>query len=111
MTTPWLFLLTAGALEIVATTLFRYTDGMTRVGPTAAFFAVSIASFYLLNRSISGEGAIPLGTAYAVWTGIGAAGTAIVGLAFHGEPATVLRLAFLFLLVASIMGLKLVSGS
>lgn len=111
MTTPWIFLLTAGALEIVATTLFRYTDGMTRIGPTSAFFAVGLLSFYLLNRSISGEGAIPLGTAYAVWTGVGAAGTALIGLAFHDEPATALRLTFLALLIVSIMGLKLAGSS
>jgi len=85
----WFYLLIAGGLEVVATTVFRYTDGMSRIAPTVAFFAIGIASFYFLNRSLAG---IPLGTAYAVWTGIGAAGTAIVGVWLYGEPATTWRL-------------------
>ncbi len=104
MSTAWTFLLVAGACEIVATTLFRYTEGFTRLWPSVAFFVVGLFSFYLLNRSLS---AIPLGTAYAVWTGIGAAGTVIVGIAFYSEPVTVLRLACLSLLVGGIVGLKL----
>ncbi|MEL7047891.1 MAG: multidrug efflux SMR transporter [Pseudomonadota bacterium] len=111
MTAQWIFLLSAGALEIIATTIFRYTEGLTRVGPTIGFCVIGLASFYLLNRSINGEAAIPLGTAYAVWTGIGAAGTAIVGLMFYEEPSTALRVAFLALLIGSIIGLKLVSSS
>ncbi len=107
MTFHWTCLLTAGAFEIVATTLFRYTDGLTRLWPTTWFALAGIVSFYLLSRAITGPGAIPLGTAYAVWTGIGAAGTALIGLMFYDEPATTLRLVFLFLLIASIIGLKL----
>ncbi len=103
----WIYLMTAGGLEIIATTLFRYTDGLTRVAPTVSFFAVGIMSFYFLQRSISD---IPLGTAYAVWTGIGAAGTALIGLAFYGEPFTTLRLVFLTLLIGCIIGLKFVSA-
>jgi quaternary ammonium compound-resistance protein SugE len=103
----WVFLLTAGALEVAATTVFRYTDGLSRVVPTALFFAIGITSFYCLNRSLAG---VPLGTAYAIWTGIGAAGTAILGIAVFGEPATVLRIALLIGLVACIVGLKFVSA-
>ncbi|MDX2259611.1 MAG: multidrug efflux SMR transporter [Hyphomicrobiaceae bacterium] len=109
MTTSWIYLFVAGGLEIAATTLFRYTDGLSKLMPTIAFFAVGIASFYFLSKSIIGDGAIPLGTAYAVWTGIGAAGTALIGLGLYGEPAGALRVALLFLLIASIVGLKLVS--
>jgi quaternary ammonium compound-resistance protein SugE len=102
----WFYLLLAGSLEIVATTLFRYTDGLSRIVPTASFFIVGIASFYFLNRSLSG---IPLGTAYAVWTGIGAAGTAIIGMAAYGEASTALRILFLAGLVVCIVGLKFVA--
>lgn len=103
----WIYLLTAGALEITCTTVFRYTDGMTRLVPTISFFALGFVSFYFLNRSLSG---IPLGTAYAVWTGIGAAGTALIGILFYQEPATAMRIAFLTILVSSIIGLKFVSA-
>lgn len=106
----WLFLMAAGACEIIATTLFRYTDGMTRLWPTTGFIAVGLVSLYLLQRSISGIDGIPLGTAYAVWTGIGAAGTVLIGVAFYNEPASVLRLALLAVLVSSIIGLKFASA-
>jgi quaternary ammonium compound-resistance protein SugE len=102
----WVYLFTAGALEVVATTVFRYTDGLSRIAPTVFFFAIGIASFYCLNRSLSG---IPLGTAYAVWTGIGAAGTAVLGILAYGEGATLVRVAFLVGLVACIVGLKFVA--
>lgn len=108
-TTSWVFLFVAGLFEVIATTLFRYTDGLTRIAPTAAFLLVGLASFYCLSRSIIGEQAIPLGTAYAIWTGIGAAGTALIGVMFYDEPATTMRLVFLTLLVGGIVGLKLVS--
>ena len=100
----WTYLLIAGMCEIVATTLFRYTDGFTRLVPTVAFFTIGLFSFYLLNKSLAG---IPLGTAYAVWTGIGAAGTAIIGIAFYGEATNVLRVVCLGMLIAGIVGLKL----
>lgn len=103
----WVYLMAAGLCEIAATTLFRYTDGLTRAWPTAAFFAVGFISLYLLQKSIA---SIPLGTAYAIWTGIGAAGTVALGIFIFHEPATTLRLVFLTLLIGSIMGLKFVSG-
>lgn len=104
----WVFLLAAGICEIGCTTIFRYTEGLTRPVQTVSFFALGIFSFYLLYKSLA---AIPLGTAYAIWTGIGAAGTALVGLAFYNEPATTARLVFLTLLIGSIMGLKFVTPS
>ena len=108
LTQSWLLLFVAGALEVATTTVFRYTGGLTRVVPTAAFFVLGIASFYFLYRSLA---AILLGTAYAVWTGIGAAGTALIGIYVYAEPATTARLVLLFILIGSIMGLKLVSNS
>ncbi len=105
----WAYLLIAGLFEIVATTLFRYTEGLTRVGPTLAFFAVGVVSFYCLSKAIIGDNAIPLGTAYAIWTGIGAAGTALIGLTLYGEPASGLRVLLLMVLIGSIVGLKLVA--
>ena len=100
----WTYLLMAGACEIVATTVFRYAEGFTRLGPSVASIAIGLLSFYLLNRSLSG---VPLGTAYAVWTGIGAAGTALIGIAFYAEPASALRIGCLMMLIGAIMGLKL----
>ncbi len=102
----WIHLILAGLLEIGFTTALRYVDGFTRPWPTLLFAAITAASFYFLQRSLEG---IPLGTAYAVWTGIGAAGTALVGILVFGEVAATSRLVFLTLLIGSIVGLKLVS--
>lgn len=107
LTISWILLLIAGALEVATTTVFRYTDGLTRALPTATFFALGVASFYFLYRSLA---VIPLGTAYAVWTGIGAAGTALIGIYFYAEPATTARLVLLSILIGSIIGLKLISA-
>jgi quaternary ammonium compound-resistance protein SugE len=102
----WVYLLIAGGLEVVATTVFRYTDGLSRIAPTVSFFALGLASFYFLNRSLEG---IPLGTAYAVWTGIGAAGTAVLGMVAFNEQATLVQVALIAGLIACIAGLKFVS--
>ena len=67
----WIYLLTAGMLEITCTTVYRLTEGLTRAVPTVSFFALGFLSFYFLNKSLA---SIPIGTSYAVWTGIGAAG-------------------------------------
>jgi len=105
----WIYLLTAGALEVAATTAFRFSGGLSpsRLGFTLTFFILAGASLYCLNRSLEG---VPLGTAYAVWTGIGAAGTAMLGVWAFGETANPMRLALLFGLVACIVGLKFVSA-
>jgi quaternary ammonium compound-resistance protein SugE len=104
----WIYLLTAGALEVAATTVFRFSGGLSpsRMGFTLAFFMLAGASLYCHNRSLEG---VPLGTAYAVWTGIGAAGTAVLGVWAFGEVATPQRLVLLFALVGCIVGLKFVS--
>ena len=80
--------------------------GSFRIAPTVSFFALGLASFYFLNRSLEG---IPLGTAYAVWTGIGAAGTAVLGMVAFNEQATLLQIALIGGLIACIAGLKFVS--
>lgn len=103
----WLYLIVAGGFEVAATTIYRYSDGLTRAWPVLLLIVSGVLSLYFLHRAIAG--AIPVGTAYAVWTGVGAAGTAILGIALYGEPASAARLGFLALLVVSIVGLKLVS--
>lgn len=102
----WYFLFLAGALEVAFTTSLKYADGFTRVTPSLIFVVTYAASAWFLAKSIQ---TIPLGTAYAIWTGIGAIGTVIVGIAIFGESATVLRLFFLSIIIAGILGLKLVS--
>src|SRR5688572_19643121 len=98
----WLLLVIAGGFEVGFTTSMKYANGFTRLWPTLSFVVCVIVSFVLLERASQ---SIQLGTAYAVWTGIGAAGTVIVGSVLFGEPLTVVRLIFLSALVGSIIGL------
>jgi quaternary ammonium compound-resistance protein SugE len=100
----WLYLGLAGVFEVGFTTCLKLSDGLRRVGFTLGFVAAAALSFWLLTLSLA---TIPLGTAYAVWTGIGAFGTAIVGMMFFREPVTVGRIGFLCVLIAAIVGLKL----
>jgi quaternary ammonium compound-resistance protein SugE len=102
----WIYLLLAGVFEVAFTTALRYIDQTWPWRPLALFVLSAACSFYFLSLSLR---TLPLGTAYAVWTGIGAAGTVLVGLLFYDEPADALRLAFLTLLIAAIVGLKVVS--
>jgi len=102
----WIFLLIAGVLEIGFASTLKLTQGFTKPFPTAIFIFFAIFSFYFLNKAAQ---TIPVGTAYAIWTGIGAFGTIVVGILFYSEPASFLRLFFLMTLIASIIGLKLVS--
>ena len=99
----WIYLLLAGCFEVGFTTFMKLSDGFSKWPHTAAFVVCSIASFGLLNKAVS---VIPLGTAYAVWTGMGAAGTAFVGILFFKDPADSWRLVFLSTLIGSIVGLK-----
>lgn len=109
----WIYLFLAGACEVAATTVYRFSDGLTRVWPTATLIGLGILSLYWLHRAVSfpAPEAVPIGTAYAVWTGVGAAGTVLIGIAAFGEPTNLLRLFFLTLLIGSIIGLKVVSGN
>ncbi|MGE3805882.1 MAG: multidrug efflux SMR transporter [Gemmataceae bacterium] len=102
----WVYLLIAGCFEVSFTSMLKLSDNFTRLWPSLLFLIFSIASFGFLNLAVR---TIPIGTAYAVWTGIGAFGTATMGIVYFKEPATPGRLAFLAILVAAIIGLKLVS--
>ncbi|HTN84880.1 quaternary ammonium compound efflux SMR transporter SugE [Sorangium sp. So ce1182] len=102
----WLTLLLAGLLEVCWAIGLKYTEGFTRPLPTVFTIAAIVASLYLLE---SASRTLPIGTAYAVWVGIGASGAAIAGIFLFGEPATPARLGFLGLLVVAILGLKLSS--
>jgi len=103
----WVFLGLAGALEVSFTTALKYAEGFTKLWPSVIFVLAYGGSAWFLAQAVK---TIPLGTAYAIWTGIGAVGTAIVGIALFGEPATALRLLFLAVIVGGIVGLKLVSA-
>lgn len=102
----WVFLLLAGLFEIGFTTALRYIDWTPRPVPLLVFIVFAAASFSCL---VAATKTIPLGTAYAIWTGIGAAGTVVVGILWYGEPTTAMRIAFLAALIGCIVGLKLVS--
>lgn len=104
---PWLYLIIAGLLEIGWAIGLKYSAGFTRLLPSALTFAAMIASFYFLGRAAKD---LPIGTAYAVWTGIGVAGTAILGMVLLGETASPSRIACLVLVLAGIAGLKLTSA-
>ena len=102
----WIILFIAGLFEIGWAVGLKYTEGFTRPVPTALTAISLLMSMGLLGWAVK---TLPLGTAYAVWTGIGAVGTAIVGILVFKEPATAARLACLSLIVAGILGLKLFS--
>ena len=102
----WILLVAAGLFEIGWAVGLKYTDGFTRPLPTIATVASMIVSLGLLGLALR---SLPLGTAYAVWTGVGTVGTALLGILLLGEPAQALRLACIGLIVAGIVGLKLVS--
>ncbi len=103
----WLLLFLAGLLEVVWAIGLKYTEGFTRPWPTAITLVAMAASVGLLGLAMRG---LPVGTAYAVWVGVGAVGTAILGIYLFNEPATPGRLISLGLIVAGIVGLKLASG-
>src|SRR3954471_21098260 len=100
----WIILAAAGLLEIGFAIALGQSDGFSRPLPIAVFLACGAASFALLSIALK---TIPLGTAYVVWTGIGAAGTAIVGILFLGETAGLLRVALIALIVVAVGGLQL----
>lgn len=100
----WLLLLAAGIFEIVWAVSQKYSDGFTRPLPTAITLVAATISFFLLGLAMKH---IHLGTAYAIWTGIGIIGTALLGVWLFAEPATLTRLFFLGLILVGIVGLKL----
>lgn len=101
---PWTMLVVAGLLEVVWAVGLKFTEGFTRPWPSAGTLAAMLASFYLLSRALQ---TLPVGTGYAVWTGIGAAGTAVVGMLVLGEAASPIRIVCLGLVLAGIAGLKM----
>lgn len=102
----WTWLVLAGLLEIVWATGLKYTEGFTRLWPSVITGAAMLASIYFLALAVR---TIPIGTGYAVWTGIGAVGVAILGMILFNEPRDLLRIGSILLIVAGIVGLKLVS--
>jgi quaternary ammonium compound-resistance protein SugE len=100
----WVILFVAGLLEIGWALGLKYTDGFTRLWPTVATAIALIASMTLLGLAVR---TLPLGTAYAVWTGIGTVGTAMFGMLLLGEPVALIRLLCIGLIVTGIIGLKL----
>jgi quaternary ammonium compound-resistance protein SugE len=102
----WLILCIAGIFEIGFTTCLKLSNNFSNLKWSLGFIACISLSFFFLNRAIQ---TIPIGTAYAVWTGIGAVGTVLIGVFFYKEPADFWRLFFVTLLIGSIIGLKVVS--
>lgn len=105
--TAWFALLLAGLLEIAWALGLKYSDGLSRFWPSVGMLAAIALSFALLAVALK---SIPFGTAYALWTGIGAAGTVIVGMAAFGEPADLFRVTCLALIIVGMVGLKLATG-
>ena len=102
----WGYLVIAGLLEVGWAIGLKYTEGWTKLGPSIVTVIGMIASFYFLSQALR---TLPLGTAYAVWTGIGAVGTVVLGMALFGEPIEVLRLTCIGLILAGVVGLRVVS--
>lgn len=103
----WLFLFVAGLFEVSFTTCLKLSNNFTNLKWSLGFFISITLSFLLLNKAVQ---TIPMGTSYAVWTGIGAVGTTIVGILLFKEPSDFWRMLFLTLLIGSILGLKWVSS-
>lgn len=103
----WILVITAGLLEVAWSVGLTYTHGFTRLWPSLFTGAAIVASMLLLARAAR---SLPIGTAYGVWVGIGAAGAAVAGMLLLGEPATAARIVFIVLLLVAVVGLKLTSG-
>lgn len=103
----WFILFCAGLLEVVWAIGLKYTHGFTRLAPSVITLIAMIASFALLANAMK---TLPVGTAYAIWTGIGAIGASIVGIILFKEPVNAARILSLCLIIAGILGLKLSSG-
>jgi quaternary ammonium compound-resistance protein SugE len=102
----WIYLIIAGVFEIVWAVGIKYTNGFTRLYPTIITVIGMVISFYFLSLAIK---QLPMGTAYAVWTGIGAVGTVLLGILLFQEPHNFLRILFLGMIVFGIIGLKFTS--
>jgi quaternary ammonium compound-resistance protein SugE len=105
MTIAWMFLLLAGFFEICFTIALKYSQGFTKLVPSMITVCFIVLSFFSVSQAMK---TIPIGTAYAVWAGIGAAGTVICGIIFFGDSSHIVRLISIFLIIVGIIGLKLV---
>ena len=103
---PWILLTLAGLFEIGWAIGLKYTDGFTRLVPTVLTAASMLVSIVLLGLAVK---TLPMGTAYAIWTGIGTVGTVILGIVLFAEPVTAMRLGCIALIVTGILGLKFVA--
>ena len=103
----WFLLILAGCFEVAFTTCLKLSNNFSNTKYTIGFLISTILSFVFLSKAVQ---TIPLGTGYAVWTGIGAVGTVIIGIFFFKEPSDFWRVFFIFLLISSILGLKFVSN-
>ncbi|WP_374986860.1 DMT family transporter [Streptomyces fradiae] len=103
----WVLLVVAGLLEVGWSVGMKYTEGFTRLWPSVLTCAGIVASMVLLAQAVK---TLPIGTAYGVWVGIGAAGAAVVGMLVLGEPVTAARIFFVCLLLVAVVGLKATSG-
>ena len=101
----WTALILAGILEIGFTTSMKLSNGFKKIGPSLFFLVFAIGSFGFMSEALK---TLPLGTVYAVWTGIGSIGTALVGMWLFREPATLLRLTILALIIVLIIGLRVI---
>lgn len=104
----WFYLFVAGLFEIAWAIGLKYTEGWTRLWPSIITAVLMIASFYFLSLAVKD---LHIGTAYAVWTGIGTVGAAILGMILFNEPRDIIRVACIFLIIAGIAGLKLTSAN
>jgi quaternary ammonium compound-resistance protein SugE len=102
-TTAWVILIAAGLLEIVWSIGMKYSEGFTKLGPSMITFVAAGFSFWLLAVAVK---VLPIGTAYAAWTGIGAVGAAVLGMVLFKEPATVARIVCIVLIIGGTAGLK-----
>ena len=102
----WIYLLVAGLFEVVWAIGLKYTEGWTRLWPSVGTLAAMVVSFWCLSQSLK---SIPIGTGYAIWTGIGAVGAAALGIVLFGDSASWPRLLCIGLIVSGVIGLKMVS--
>ncbi|WP_430390596.1 quaternary ammonium compound efflux SMR transporter SugE [Dyella sp. 20L07] len=105
---PWIYLALAGLFEVVWAIGLKYTEGFTRLWPSVVTVSAMTVSIVLLAMAVK---TLPIGTAYAIWTGIGAVGAVILGIVLFGDSASPMRLLCVGLVLAGIVGLKLTSGS
>jgi quaternary ammonium compound-resistance protein SugE len=104
----WIYLILAGLLEVGWAVGLKYTDGFTKLLPSIVTVAAMIGSFALLSQALR---VLPIGTAYAIWTGIGAVGTALLGMVLFGEPRDVARILCILLIIVGILGLKFTTAA